>query len=285
MKSVAFHSYKGGTGKTTIAANLAAHLARSGGRVVLLDMDVYAPSLHTYFEKEPKTWINDYLNVETISAKDVLYDLTPTLRGGPDPEKGKLYVAFSNPRKEEVSKLEAGGQNNTRLQLLRRFVELREELAAAHDADYVVIDTSPGIRHWSINALAVADTILLTLKMGDLDITGTRRMAEDIYSSFTDFGAKSYLLMNRVAGFCAPSTLPIEQGSSHNLGHASSNIQITPDYLEKLSSDVGMDIISSIPCYCDIQFSTKEYLTILQFPGHPFAKQIESLANDQHIKQ
>ena len=41
-KSVAFHSYKGGTGKTTIAANLAAYLAQNGQTVFLLDLDVYA---------------------------------------------------------------------------------------------------------------------------------------------------------------------------------------------------------------------------------------------------
>jgi MinD-like ATPase involved in chromosome partitioning or flagellar assembly len=55
---IAFHSYKGGTGKTTIGANFAALLAKKGYRVFLLDLDVYAPSLQTYFnEKKPKKWI------------------------------------------------------------------------------------------------------------------------------------------------------------------------------------------------------------------------------------
>lgn len=49
-QSIAFHSYKGGTGKTTIAANLAAFWALKGYRVALLDLDVYAPSLQSYFE-------------------------------------------------------------------------------------------------------------------------------------------------------------------------------------------------------------------------------------------
>lgn len=40
-------------------------------------------------------------------------------------------------------------------------------------ADYIIVDTSPGIRFWSINSLAIADTLLLTLKMSDLDIDGT----------------------------------------------------------------------------------------------------------------
>jgi chromosome partitioning protein len=280
-KSLAFHSYKGGTGKTTLAANLAAHLTKAGGNVFLLDLDLYAPSLHTYFNKEPRGWINDYLNNENIDVKEILHDLTPLLQAKSNEKfEGKLAAAFANPKKEEINKIEAGGQNNTRLQLLRRFVELREELIEEHDADYVIIDTSPGIRHWSINALAVADTILLTLKMGDLDVTGTKKMADEIYSSFTDFGAKSYLLMNRVAGFCVPNVRVESPNHAHPAG-----IKDSPDQLLRLSNEVGMEILSSIPCYCDIQFSTKEFLTILQFPNHPFAKQIECLASDHHIKR
>ena len=43
-KVIAFHSYKGGTGKTTLAVNLSANLSSKGYHVLLVDMDVYAPS-------------------------------------------------------------------------------------------------------------------------------------------------------------------------------------------------------------------------------------------------
>ena len=38
------------------------------------------------------------------------------------------------------------------------------------DMDYIILDTSPGIRHWSINALSIADKLILTMKMDDLDL-------------------------------------------------------------------------------------------------------------------
>lgn len=60
VKTIAFHSYKGGTGKTTIAANLSTLLVSKGFNVLLIDMDVYAPSLHVYFNSKPDRWINNY---------------------------------------------------------------------------------------------------------------------------------------------------------------------------------------------------------------------------------
>jgi chromosome partitioning protein len=77
-------------------------------------------------------------------------------------------------------------------------------LSSEHHADYIIIDTSPGIRYWSINALVVADALLLTIKMGDIDIVGTRTFVQEIYGSLTRFGTKSFLLWNRVAGYCFP---------------------------------------------------------------------------------
>ena len=296
IKSIAFHSYKGGTGKTTIAANFAALLAKKGYRVFLIDLDVYAPSLHTYFETEPMKWFNDFLN-GTAEISDVLVDLTPTIintDGNNNTVNGKLYACFCNPNKEEIYKLDYGGkQDSPRIQLLRRIILLREQIILKYDADYIIIDTSPGIRYWSINALGIADTLFLTLKMGSLDIDGTKKMAHDIYSSFSKFGAKSYLLLNRMAGYCTPpgmmvnATSPSSLGSFHDTSHDNSHNSFQQEsYYDvggTFSKEVGMNIISSIPCYCDIQFSTKEFLTVLKYPHHPFAKRLEALAEDKHI--
>ena len=299
---IAFHSYKGGTGKTTIGANFAALLAKKGYRVFLLDLDVYAPSLQTYFnEKTPKKWINDFL-FGNAEVDDILMDLTPTLdnygnsnfsSSSKDKPNGKLMAGFSNSKREEIYKLESGGkQENSKMQLLRKFILLREQLLSSHDADYIIIDTSPGIRYWSINALAVADVLFLTLKMDELDIEGTKTIAQEIYSSFTRHGTKSYLLLNRVAGYCTPHSMSlknesIEGAASRNSvtniqNVGSSTIQMPKeqdqsDIINMLSKEIKMDVISSIPCYCDIQFNKREYLTVLEYPHHPFAEKINGL--------
>ncbi len=285
-KCIAFHSYKGGTGKTTLACNLAVSLAKKGFRVFLLDLDVSAPSIQAYFEKEPKKWVNDFL-LDSADVDDFAQDMTYLINGNnqnvAQEKTGKLWIGFSNPKKEEIYKIEGGKEEISRMQLLRKFILLRERLISDYELDYVLIDTSPGIRYWSINALAIADILFLTLKMGDLDIDGTKKMAEDIYSSLTKFGAKSYLVLNRVSGFCMPNnTLSMSKEESDSVSHVL--MQQETDTNSRISKLVGMDVITAIPCYCDIQFSRKEFLTILNYPNHPFSEKINRLAEENPIK-
>lgn len=320
-RSIVFHSYKGGTGKTTIAANFAALLTKKGYRVFLLDLDVYAPSLQSYFRYEPKKWLNDFLSGDA-EIEDVVQDMTYLIDGYnnntsslPSNIKkttGKLWVGFCNSKKEDIYKLEGGSsgsgkQNSTKIQSLRKFILLRESLISNYDADYIIIDTSPGIRYWSINALAVADTLLLTLKMGDLDVDGTKKMYNEIYSSFVNYGAKSSLLLNRVSGYCVPAiiTANTATGKITNFSDSfSSSDSIDPlssqqhddehnrvsrsalmqkqeeeesDVISGLCNETKMKVVSAIPCYCDIQFRKREFLTVLEYPNHPYAIEVTKL--------
>jgi len=280
-KCVAFHSYKGGTGKSTISSNLSAALAKKGFTAVLLDVDVYAPSLQDYFQWQPRKSINDYL-FENADIDEVIHDLTPVLNkfsanGEQSESKGKLLVGFSSTSKDEIYKLDgAVRQEGSKIQLLRKFLMLREEIVSKYNADFIIIDTSPGIRYWSINSLAIADTILLSLKLDGIDLKGTRLLAKEIYESLTKLGTKSYLLLNRAAGYCLPPNLAGETHSSSQETYENT-ISAQSTVISKLNADVGMDTILSIPCYCDIQFDSNEFLTALKFPSHPFADKITSL--------
>ncbi|MDW0182785.1 MAG: AAA family ATPase, partial [Nitrososphaeraceae archaeon] len=189
----------------------------------------------------------------------------------------KLLVAFSSTSKDEIYKLDgAVRQEGSKIQLLRKFLMLREEIVSKYNADFIIIDTSPGIMYWSINSLAIADTILLSLKLDGIDLKGTRLLAKEIYDSLTKLGTKSYLLLNRAAGYCLPPNLSGENNSS-NQELYKTTVDNQTTVISKLSADVGMDTILSIPCYCDIQFDSNEFLTALRYPDHPFAGKIESL--------
>jgi chromosome partitioning protein len=313
--SIAFHSYKGGTGKTTLASNLSAFLAKKGYKVCLLDLDLYAPSLQTYFEITPKKWLNECLYYN-VTFDDVLTDLSYLVsekkgkgKSSLSSSKGKLYVGLSDFNKDDFIKLE-GSNSDFRKQSFHRLIAFREHLIKNYNFDYIVLDTSPGVRYWSLNALALSDIFFLTLKMGEVDIDGTKKMVSEIYNSFTTFGSKSFLILNKVSGYCIPNTflkgnvennylnlnqdfinndsngngndIPLSYKSEKNNQHQSRQLSdtdqkiISIDIKDGFSDAVGMKVISSIPCYCDIQFSKKEFLTATQLV-HPFSERIDSL--------
>jgi hypothetical protein len=49
--------------------------------------------------------------------------------------------------------------------------------------------------------------------------------------------------------------------------------------ITRLRKELDMEIISSIPCYCDIQFDSREFLTVLKNPTHEFSLEMNKLAD------
>jgi len=279
---ITFHSYKGGTGKTTLAANLAALLAKKGSNVCIVDIDVYAPSLHAYFgdhvQNKIKNTINDYI-VGACGVDDLLVEVTPiqqlSERGSLG---GKIIGCFASPKREDILKIEGVKEDKNRMSMLKRFINFREDLIEKNDIDYVIMDSSPGIRFWAINALALSDIVFLTLKMGDMDIGGTKMIANEILAQFKEQGnTKYHLLLNRIKGYCIPYSQIGEPHGSHSEANNCTLTPVADDFIKKLSSETGIDVMTSIPCYCDIQFAQKEFLTVLGFPDHPFSQQIDVL--------
>src|SRR4051812_6074055 len=79
---ITFYSYKGGTGRSFLLANVAWILASTGRRILLVDWDLEAPGLHNYFHpflRDPllttspglMDWVSDYQSVATDLAADI----------------------------------------------------------------------------------------------------------------------------------------------------------------------------------------------------------------------
>ena len=63
-KIISIHSFRGGTGKSNVTANLAGLLARAGHRVGVIDTDIQSPGIHVIFALKPadvRYALNDYL--------------------------------------------------------------------------------------------------------------------------------------------------------------------------------------------------------------------------------
>jgi MinD-like ATPase involved in chromosome partitioning or flagellar assembly len=174
-------------------------------------------------------------------------------------------LGFSSPRKEDINEIEIKHEQKWQLAALRRFLLAKNELFEKYKIDYLFLDTSPGIRYWSINALAAADMLFLIMKNSDMDIEGTKKMINDIYDSLTRFGSKYFVILNKV-----PGASPIDEPRWETTHEQGSEVE--------LEKEIGTQVIGSIPCFCDIQFSRHEFLFAIKQPNHPFSKKFVTIA-------
>ena len=66
MRVVSVINYKGGVGKTSLTANLAAQLAWQQRRVLLIDLDAQASLTFSFIA--PDTWEKDFSDAGTIKS-------------------------------------------------------------------------------------------------------------------------------------------------------------------------------------------------------------------------
>jgi MinD-like ATPase involved in chromosome partitioning or flagellar assembly len=243
-KALAFHSYKGGTGKTTVVTNLAAIYAAQGLRVCVLDFDLYAPGLSTYFRKTSNVYLNSVLRGEETIEK-VLLDVSDEIG-----VSGKLYLGLSSPRKDDINEIEIHHDTKWHLTAIRRFFAAKKTLFDKYQLDYLFLDTSPG----TIN---------------DTNIEGTKQMTTDIYDTLNRFGSQYYLLANKIPNGMASQSFSV----------SASDIQ---EWEKELSSSMEIPVIGSIPCFCDIQFSRHEFLFAIKQPDHPFSIKMHDIAATIH---
>ena len=265
-KTLAFHSYKGGTGKTTLIANLAALYAMNGVNVCLLDFDLYAPSLGMYFRKKPKTYLNALLRGEldqpsgNVDASSLITDVSSELG-----LKGKLFLGFASPDKEDIGEIEFQHNQKWQLKAIKRFQSFKKQLFQENEIDCLFLDTSPGIRYWSINALAMANGLFLIMKTSDMDIQGTKNMIKDIYDLLVRYGrSKYFIILNKVPDM---SNTNRKSGDFTELA-----------WSDELQKDIGTEVVGSVPCCCDIQFSKHEFLYAIKQPNHIFSKKVQELS-------
>lgn len=238
--TVAVHSAKGGTGKTCISTNLAALLACEGYNVCLLDMDLKAPCLCTFFNKYPKWWLNEYLD-GNCNIDSILNEIGPQLG-----TKGHFVIGCSNPditAVRKVSNVDRKWQANA----LKLLLAAKRSLFAK-GIDVLILDTGPGIEFESVNAIAVADLVLSVMKPNKMSYICTEQLVKGVYMTLEK---KCYLVENMSSG------LPIE--------------------LAKKEQIFGIPVIASIPCMCDIPQKNDDCIICLTYPDHIFTAYVKKI--------
>jgi MinD-like ATPase involved in chromosome partitioning or flagellar assembly len=250
-KIIAVHSYKGGTGKTSLSVNLAATYARMGKKVCLMDLDFRAPSLHAIFKKQNLNyWLNDYLN-GVCEINKVLVDETKEHGNG-----GKLFVALANPSTEAIRDMTAKDRK-WEMKALGRLLSLRSSLLNEMDLDYIICDTSPGLQYSSINAIVTADVVLVVTSLDASDINGSQRMTSELYDLFEK---KTGILVNKVIAEYLSS-----EKEQKKFNKYIKNIHTLP-------------VLATIPCFCEVLRAAGDFIFTEERPEHPFTDTIVDLA-------
>ncbi|MBN1890095.1 MAG: MinD/ParA family protein [Thermoflexales bacterium] len=169
---VSIHSYRGGTGKSSLTANLATLLAKRGYRAGMVDTDMQSPGLHTFFgwdESGTVQTLNDYL-LERCPIDSTAYDVGTGLTNGLGELAelaGKVYLVPASSQANEIAYVLKEGYS---VELLN---EGLQAVIRAAELDYLLIDTHPGLNEETLLSIAISDVLIVILRPDQRDYLGT----------------------------------------------------------------------------------------------------------------
>ncbi len=242
--TIAVHSYRGGTGKSTTTSNTAVLLAAMGHTVVTIDLDLTSPGLHVIYgvaQKNLPYTLNDFL-FNQCTLKDIVVDVTQHL-GIP---RGKLYFIGASMKPEEIAKLMQKGYNET------VFRQTAHALGKEFGADVVIFDTHPGLTEDTLMSVLSSDVSLVIMRLDRQDISGTYLLLQILRK----FKKVSYVLLNMVPP----------------------NLASNPSLPEELAQTLGAPILGVIPFYDEVLAHRSKGVFSLHHPSHPYTVQVLNVA-------
>ncbi len=203
MKIVSVINYKGGVGKTTTTANLAAQLAWTGKNVLLIDLDPQASLTFSLIRPEDweskleetrtiKRWFDATIDGKNADMNDLLYEgmrVNQVLTG-----KGRLALVPSHLGLINVDldlATQLGGANMAEVK--RRYVRVHRRLALGladikpDEFDLVLIDCPPNFNIVTKTAIVASDCVLVPAKPDYLSTLGISYLIRNLKQLVTDY--------------------------------------------------------------------------------------------------
>lgn len=243
MTIISIHSFRGGAGKSTTAANLATIMATMGKRVGIVDMDIQSPSLQVIFGlKEPSLTLNDYL-WENAKIEKVAYDITESLG---ENTSGKLFLVPASLRPRDITRVLRESFDPTLVN------EAFKKLCTRLELDVLLVDTHAGINEETVLTITVSDIVLIVMRPNQLDYLGTEMSLEMTRRLNVE---KVLILVNQ-----SPQSL--------NRGELKQNVLGQRHY----------PVVEVIPYADELALLSNSAVFALRYPEHDIAKSYQHLA-------
>jgi chromosome partitioning protein len=155
---------KGGCGKTTVALNLAICFARAGYRTLAIDLDQ---------QGNLSAGLGVDLNKLSLTAHRLIINEAPDIRRYLVEIRPQLHLLPNSIDIEADDLLEAKKVN--RELLLRRQIK-----PILPDFDVILIDTPPAMRAATVNALVVADGVVIPIDSSSFALLGMNQLLKTI---------------------------------------------------------------------------------------------------------
>lgn len=181
-------NYKGGVGKTTVTANLAAELARRGLRVLALDLDSQASLTFSFIRPDEwqasyedggtiKSWFDSFEDGQPIELASLICKpdrLSDHLRSRDgEVELIPSHLGLINVDLELAADLGGANLQQTKRNFLKVHRRLRNGLATIIDGyDVVLIDCPPNFNIVTKTAIVASDHVLVPAKPDYLSTIG-----------------------------------------------------------------------------------------------------------------
>lgn len=199
MNIISFINYKGGVGKTTLTANVAAELAFRGKRVLVVDLDPQTNltlsfiDLHKWqeldqSEKTIKHWYDEFLDADLDESLKELIVVPKKVNRVLNNmgSNGCLHLISShleliNLDMELATRYGGNSERTIRSSFLRLFSRLKKGLDEIEDDyDLVLIDCPPNFNIVTQNAIIASDMYLVPAKADFLSTLGIDQLVRHI---------------------------------------------------------------------------------------------------------
>lgn len=244
-KIVSVHSFRGGTGKSNTAANVATLLAADGMRVGVIDTDIQSPGIHVLFgldESDIGHVLNDYLWGE-CAIEETAIDVTERVDAG---IPGRIFMIPSSIKAEDIARVLRDGYD---VGLLN---DGYQHLMEVLNLDVLMIDTHPGLNEETLLSIAISDALAILMRPDQQDYQGTGVTVEVARK----LGVPRLLMVvNKVPAVWKPE-----------------------DVRERVERTYEAEVGAVIPHSEEMMTLASSSIFVIRYPDHPITQTLRGLA-------